>query len=29
MDIGFQAMPRYAAGGRLKEKWLPNGVNSR
>ena len=22
-------MPRYDAGGRLKEKWLPNGVNSR
>ena len=29
MDIGLQAMPRYDAGGRLKEKWLPNGVNSR
>ena len=28
-DIGLQAMPRYDAGGRLKEKWLPNGVNSR
>ena len=22
-------MPRHDAGGRLKEKWLPNGVNSR
>ena len=22
-------MPRYDTGGRLKEKWLPNGVNSR
>ena len=29
MDVGLQAMPRYDAGGRLKEKWLPNGVNSR
>ena len=29
VDIGLQAMPRYDAGGRLKEKWLPNGVNSR
>ena len=28
-DVGLQAMPRYDAGGRLKEKWLPNGVNSR
>ncbi len=29
VDVGLQAMPRYDAGGRLKEKWLPNGVNSR
>ena len=29
MDVGLQAMPRYDASGRLKEKWLPNGVNSR
>ena len=29
MDIGLQAMPRYDASGRLKEKWLPNQVNTR
>ena len=29
VDVGLQAMPRYDAGERLKEKWLPNGVNSR
>ena len=29
VDVGLQAMPRYDAGGRLKEKWLPNGVNTR
>ena len=28
-DVGLQAKPRYDAGGRLKEKWQPNGVNSR
>ena len=29
VDVGLQAMPRYDAGGRLKEKWLPNQVNTR
>ena len=29
VDIGLQAIPRYDAGGRLKEKWLPNQVNTR
>ena len=29
VDIGLQAMPRYDASGRLKEKWLPNQVKTR
>ena len=29
VDVGLQAMPRYDAGGRLKEKWLPNQVTTR
>ena len=29
VDVGLQAMPRYDASDRLKEKWLPNQVNTR
>ena len=29
VDVGLQAIPRYDASGRLKEKWLPNQVKTR